>query len=209
MEGARGATGSHRHDLGRAADFDLLDEKGNKVPMNDPRRLAFLEAASRAGAGGAGTGYMSDPLKIHMGITGSAARVGEGLGPYAGSPAERAAINRGIAQSSQFNLAQYKRDQEAQKSRVAVTEQDKAAAYSRFLGKDRADLDKMTAKSTQVNANGQVSVKVANGQGKGQQPSGLFKPTEVTRQTQMPAASTGPKSSGAEGGGAAASYNEE
>ena len=89
-------TGSLRHDLGKAADFDLIDEKGNIIPRNDPRRLAFLEEAARAGAGGTGTGYMSDPLKIHAGITGKTGRVGEGLGPYAGSREEQAAVIRGL-----------------------------------------------------------------------------------------------------------------
>lgn len=96
MPGAPGATGSHRHDQGRAADFDLLDEKGNKLAIDDPRRVQFLEEMAAAGAGGAGMGYMSDPLKIHGGITGSSGRVGEGLGAYTGSRAEREAIARGV-----------------------------------------------------------------------------------------------------------------
>jgi hypothetical protein len=50
--------------------------------------VEFFEAASSAGAGGAGTGYMRDPRKIHMGITQP--------GAYAGNPAERAAVTRGI-----------------------------------------------------------------------------------------------------------------
>ena len=39
---------------------------------------------------------MSDPLKVHVGITGSGARVGEGLFPYEGNAEEKAAVNRGI-----------------------------------------------------------------------------------------------------------------
>jgi len=90
-------TGSLRHDHGGAADFDLVDPKtGKTLERNDPRRLAFLQRAASLGAGGAGTGYMSDKRKIHMGITGASSRVGEGLGAYAGNDAERAAINKGV-----------------------------------------------------------------------------------------------------------------
>jgi hypothetical protein len=39
---------------------------------------------------------MSDPLKVHVGITGKEGRVGEGLGPYAGYRAEREAVTRGL-----------------------------------------------------------------------------------------------------------------
>jgi hypothetical protein len=89
--------GSHRHDLGRAADLDLVDPKTGKIlELNDPRRLKFLEEAAAAGAGGTGTQYMSDPRKMHVGITGAAAKVGEGLGAYAGTPEEREAVARGL-----------------------------------------------------------------------------------------------------------------
>ena len=53
-----GWTGSHRHDLGHAADFRLYDKDGKAVPINDPRHIAFAEHAARAGAGGGGSGYM-------------------------------------------------------------------------------------------------------------------------------------------------------
>jgi hypothetical protein len=90
-------TGSLRHDEGLAADFDLRDENGKIIPRGDPRRLKFLEEAARAGAGGTGTGYMRDPRKIHAGITGAGGKIGEGLGAYSGSPAERDAVARGLA----------------------------------------------------------------------------------------------------------------
>ena len=89
MEGAPGHTGTHRHDEGRAADFDLIDpETGKVLALDDPRRVAFLEEAAAAGAGGAGTQYMSDPAKIHMGTTQE--------GAYAGPAHEREAIARGL-----------------------------------------------------------------------------------------------------------------
>lgn len=94
-------TGSHRHDQGNAADLDLVDERGNKVGRNDPRRLKFLEEAAAAGAGGSGAGYMSDPLKVHVGTTGSEAVKGKGLGAYAGNDAERAAVARGVQRYNQ------------------------------------------------------------------------------------------------------------
>jgi hypothetical protein len=97
MHGAEGATGSHRHDKGRAADLDILDPKTGKVlALDDPRRLKFLEESAAAGAGGTGTRYMSDPSKVHVGITGNRAIVGEGLGAYAGPANERAAVSRGL-----------------------------------------------------------------------------------------------------------------
>ena len=90
-------TGSHRHDYGRAADIDVTDPKTGKVlDLNDPRRLKFLEEAAAAGAGGTGTRYMSDPRKMHVGITGKEAVIGKGLGSYAGSPEEREAVARGL-----------------------------------------------------------------------------------------------------------------
>ena len=97
MHGAPGATGSHRHDKGRAADLDVIDPKTGKVlALDDPRRLKFLEESAAAGAGGTGTRYMDDPKKIHAGITGAGAEVGKGLGAYAGPAHERAAVERGL-----------------------------------------------------------------------------------------------------------------
>jgi hypothetical protein len=94
MEGARGATGSHRHDRGDAADFDLIDEKGNLVPHSDPRALEFVEHAARAGVkgGGAEQGYMG-PHRIHLDVVGAGR--GGGPGIYRGSAALRAAYERG------------------------------------------------------------------------------------------------------------------
>jgi len=94
-----GWTGSLRHNHGRAADVDILDESGRVITdRNDPRRLAFLEAVAKAGAGGIGTGYMGDPLKVHIGITGASGEVGKGLGVYSrqSTPQEVAAIERGL-----------------------------------------------------------------------------------------------------------------
>ena len=97
MHGAEGATGSHRHDKGRAADLDVIDPKTGKVlALDDPRRLKFLEESAAAGAGGTGTRYMDDPAKIHAGITGAGAEVGKGLGAYAGPAHEREAVARGL-----------------------------------------------------------------------------------------------------------------
>jgi hypothetical protein len=99
MEGAPGYTGSHRHDEGEAADISLYDpETGEELGLDDPRRIAFLEESARAGAGGTGTRYMSDPGKVHVGITGKGGKVGEGLGVYSpeSSQEEVDAVNRGL-----------------------------------------------------------------------------------------------------------------
>jgi hypothetical protein len=117
--GAR--TGSHRHDRGRAADLDIIDpQTGHVLARGDPRRLKFLEEAAAVGAGGTGAGYMSDPLKVHVGITGSKAVVGEGLGAYAGSPAERAAVARG--------LERFKKDPNVLQRRAEAAQQQQADA---------------------------------------------------------------------------------
>jgi len=116
MEGAHGHTGSHRHDKGRAADVDVIDPKTNKVlPLSDPRRLKVLEEAARRGAGGSGARYMDDPNKIHMGITGNKAIVGEGLGAYAGTAAERAAVQRGL--DTRLTPEQMRAEREARSNR--------------------------------------------------------------------------------------------
>jgi hypothetical protein len=97
-----GWTGSHRHDDGRAADIDILDENGRNITdRNDPRRLKFLEEAAARGAGGTGTGYMSDNLKVHVGITGASGEIGQGLGVYSrqSTSAELAAVERGLAKA--------------------------------------------------------------------------------------------------------------
>ena len=84
-----GWTGSHRHDLGHAADFRLYDKDGKAVPINDPRHIAFAEHAARAGAGGGGSGYMGGYTShIDLGNRG---------GTYERHAAYNAAIARGVA----------------------------------------------------------------------------------------------------------------
>ncbi|MCK1639109.1 hypothetical protein IVA95_16230 [Bradyrhizobium sp. 157] len=96
MHGAPGAVGSHRHDFGRAADFNLRDANGNIVSPNDPRAIEFYRYAAQAGVTGGGEGYMSDPNKIHLDRAG---------GIYAGSRAFREALMRGQNESAQFEAA--------------------------------------------------------------------------------------------------------
>jgi len=95
-----GWTGSLRHNDGNAGDIDILDENGKKLERNDPRRLKFLTEVAKNGAGGIGTGYMSDPLKVHVGLTGASGRVGDGLGVYSkeSTKEEVASIRTGLAQ---------------------------------------------------------------------------------------------------------------
>jgi hypothetical protein len=93
MEGAPGAVGSHRHDHGRAADFNLRDADGKIVSPNDPRAIEFYRYAAQAGVTGGGEGYMSDPNKIHLDRAG---------GVYAGSKAFREAISQGSQERGQF-----------------------------------------------------------------------------------------------------------
>jgi hypothetical protein len=94
MEGARGATGSHRHDSGDAADFDLIDKNGNKVAIDDPRYLEFVTHAARAGVkgGGAAESYMGR-YRAHLDVVG--AERGGAPGIYIGSKAFREAYERG------------------------------------------------------------------------------------------------------------------
>ena len=89
MEGAPGATGSHRHDGGMAADFKLRDSQGNLVNINDPRAINFYRAAARAGmaGGGAAHSYMGD-YTTHL-------DPGHRGGVYAGSGEFRTAIAEG------------------------------------------------------------------------------------------------------------------
>jgi len=95
-----GWTGSLRHNDGNAGDIDILDENGKKLERNDPRRLRFLTEVAKNGAGGIGTGYMGDPLKVHVGLTGGSGQVGVGLGVYSkeSTKEEVAAIRTGLAQ---------------------------------------------------------------------------------------------------------------
>lgn len=94
MPGVPGATGSHRHDGGKAGDFNIRDEKGNVLSPNDPRALEFYRHAARGGVTGGGEGYMNDPNKIHLDID----TEHYGSPVYAGSKAFRDAIARGKAE---------------------------------------------------------------------------------------------------------------
>jgi hypothetical protein len=94
--------GSRRHNIdprtggGLAADFDLLDERGNLIGRRDPRYLKFLEEIVARGAGGTGVGYMGG-ARIHAGLTGAAGIIGQGLSLYSGGTrAEIEAYNRGL-----------------------------------------------------------------------------------------------------------------
>jgi hypothetical protein len=124
MPGARGATGSHRHDLGRAADFNVFDpETGRIVPRGDPRRLQLIEELVAGGGGGMGLGYMKDPRSIHGGITGAGAQIGKGLGLYnanRATPEERAAFSRGMTRYNNPE-ARAKLDADMQRRRAKPT----------------------------------------------------------------------------------------
>jgi hypothetical protein len=96
MSGAPGWKGSHRHDDGNAADFNLRDENGNIVSPNDPRALEFYRYAAQGGVTGGGAQYMRDPNKIHLDRSG---------GVYAGSREFRAAIARGRTETEEFTTA--------------------------------------------------------------------------------------------------------
>lgn len=71
-EGGR-RTGSHRHDLGGAADIHLFDPATNRVldmtvPADQARMAAYVQAAAKAGATGigGGTDYMGS-TSLHIG----------------------------------------------------------------------------------------------------------------------------------------------
>jgi hypothetical protein len=87
MAGAPGAVGSHRHDRGMAADFELRDAQGNLVAINDPRAIAFYRAAGRAGLSGGGA------AKNYMGMY--TAHLDPHGGLYEGSPEFKAAVQGG------------------------------------------------------------------------------------------------------------------
>jgi hypothetical protein len=184
MQGAPGATGSHRHDQGKAADFDLVDPKtGAVVSRDDPRRLAFIEAASRAGAGGAGYGYMSDALKLHMGITGSGAKVGEGLGAYAGNKAEQEATARGIAQSKTFDVSQLGR-KPPNITTLALKRNDDEDATRKIV--DSSLVNSMANKVMTGKAAIDIEVGSSKQASAGDSDQGLFNPTRSKSAAQMP-----------------------
>jgi hypothetical protein len=172
MEGAHGATGSHRHDKGRAADIDVIDPKTGKVlDRSDPRRLKFLEESAAAGAGGTGAGYMSDSRKIHVGTTGSKAIIGQGLGAYAGNAEERAAVARGLKRMMT-------------PEQVAEARQKQIAANAKAT--DTARIDQQVAPAA---PSGQVSVTVnSNGtkaDAKTSTKGDLYQPPKITQHKQM------------------------
>jgi len=154
-------TGSHRHNYGKAGDFNLLDEKGNVVSPDDPRALAFTEQAARAGVIGGGAGYMSDPNKIHLDIAGG--RRGE-RGAYAGSRAFRGAMARGIEGQATFDRSVL----------------DRGTNETRVTGTGKLSVDVRAPRGTKVDAEGK----------------GLFKKTEIDRQTQMEPAQSAPRRGG-------------
>lgn len=196
MAGAPGATGSHRHDLGRAGDFNLVDEKGNTVSPNDPRALRFAEEAATAGAGGAGASYMSDPTKIHMGITGSGAEVGKGLGAYAGSAAFRAAVARGIERSKteQVGILAAQQERRGLAERGAGSRGVPHLAAQQELDRQISGRELDKTPSVNVNGSGKISVEVKAPAGAktSAEGDGLFKKTEISRQVQMEPAAGGP-----------------
>lgn len=97
MHGAPGAVGSHRHDRGRAADFNLKDSEGRTISPTDPRALEFYRYAGQAGITGGGHSYMSDPTKIHLDISG---------GVYGRSIGLREGLAAGRAQADKYAAAE-------------------------------------------------------------------------------------------------------
>jgi hypothetical protein len=89
MHGAPGATGSHRHDQGGAADFKLFDKDGKPVSINDPRYFQFVQHAARAGMAGGGS------APHYMGMYTTHLDPGHRGGVYEGSPAFRRAMQEG------------------------------------------------------------------------------------------------------------------
>ncbi len=113
MEGAEGATGSHRHDEGGAADFNglLVDRKTNERILLDPRKdehrpyiqkltTSFARVHPSAGVGAL---YMDDPTKIHFGGDDVSEHGGRARGPlaYDGPDWFREAHGQGVQQREQ------------------------------------------------------------------------------------------------------------
>ena len=81
MPGARGSTGTHEHDRGGAADFDIYmtNEDGKRIRLNQDNPAhakiinKFTVEAARAGIRSAGTDYMGSGAtkssRFHMGIS--------------------------------------------------------------------------------------------------------------------------------------------
>jgi hypothetical protein len=141
--------GSRRHNLdpvtrgGLAADFDLLDERGNLIGRRDPRYLRFLEEMVARGGGGTGVGYMGG-ARIHGGLTGAAGIIGQGLSLYSGGTREEiAAYQRG--------LARYYRDKPELAAILQRTLERRAggSAEKKAQVKAQADFDDYLAKQRQ------------------------------------------------------------
>jgi hypothetical protein len=111
------------------------------------------------------------------------------MGAYAGSPAFREAIKRGVERSATEREGILARQQALREGggRVAGSGLDYRPSYD-----SGRELDKTP--SVNVNGSGKISVEVKAPAGTkaGAEGEGLFKKTEVTRQVQMEPASGGP-----------------
>lgn len=140
MEGAEGATGSHRHDEGGAGDFNayLINRETGERILLDPRNpdhTSYIAKTTTAFArvhpsAGVGALYMDDPTKIHFGGDDVSEHGGRARGPlaYAGPDWFKQAHAAGVAQQQQDNEDGYKpKDEwrqkkiEAQSKQVAPT----------------------------------------------------------------------------------------
>src|SRR5262245_15816276 len=90
---------------------------------------------------------MSDPLKIHAGITGKTGRVGEGLGPYAGSREEQAAVIRGLR--TRLTPEELARERTRQRGAAPRVETPKAKATPAVEPERRIDDEVPTPKVDQ------------------------------------------------------------
>jgi muramidase (phage lysozyme) len=113
MHGAEGATGSHRHDDGGAADFNayLIDRETNERILLDPRSADHRPYLSKLTTefsrvhpdAGVGALYMDDPTKIHFGGDDVSRHGGRARGPvaYDGPDWFRESHQQGVVQRSQ------------------------------------------------------------------------------------------------------------
>ena len=117
MEGAPGATGSHRHDQGQAADLKLyrmVDGKKQYLDMRNPDdekvMSKFMKDSVKAGATGvgAGLGYMGAET-MHIGGGPEAAWGGAGWASEA--------LTAGTQERGSFSLAEWKKTQQASKEK--------------------------------------------------------------------------------------------
>jgi hypothetical protein len=93
MEGAEGATGSHRHDEGGAADFNayLVNRETGERTVLDPRKKEHIPYLTKLTTefsrvhpdAGVGALYMDDPTKIHFGGDDVSEHGGRARGPLA------------------------------------------------------------------------------------------------------------------------------